>query len=374
MKTMKTFWMDSNLAKVIKNLFPNQNQGEFIRKSVEDSMDKALKRIWHPIGYVAKSSGRVYGTYCFKYFYGFYPKLKRQFVFIKDIEGTSFINGFPESKDLLFKELSITPDEIVDILFIGINDTVSVSKDQGKKIWNVLALDNECLAHDISIEYKAFVEEYVNTIISNATNYSQIRYYGVRESLGFPVEYDFENYEVNHLLNLTGHLGIVNLPDEYKNPYMLKNSSAINADKVSSKNLDEHKDVELEDELFSCRSYFFTDGYSEPTLYFNFGFKKNGINIYPGYKGWKSFYNGISNTVVGVDGKLKSVDLDSVYTIIDNNLCIFRGMKFDMNIVADNLKLQEFILKYTNLAEYKKMIEDYESARNIWEKKHEHKR
>ncbi len=370
MKTMKTFWMDSNLAKVMKNLFPNKNQGEFIRKSVEGSMDKALKRIWHPVGYASKVSGYLYGTYCFKYFYGFYPTLKRQFIFISDIEGTSFINAFPESKNLVFNELGITSDEVVDVLFMGMPETVSISKDNDKRIWNVLALNNDCLASNIDINYKAFVEEYVSAIRLNITNYSKLRYYGVRDSLGFPVDYDFENYEVNHLLNLTGHLGIVNLPDEYKNPFLNK---IVSKNVVDSREMSGFKNVKLENDLFSCKSDYLQDISKEPMLYFHFQFKQNNILIYPGYKGWLNFCNGILNTVVSADGKLKSVDFDSVYTIIDNDLCIFRGMKFDMNIVANNLKLQEFLLKYTSLSEYKQLIEKYELVRIEWDKKHGNK-
>lgn len=361
MKKMKTFWLDSNLNKILSKLFPDKNQGEFIRKSVEKSMELALKRIWSPIGYISQSSGHIFGTYCTKYFYGFYPKLKRQFVFIKDVEGTSFINMFPESKELLFNELSIMPNEEVDILFLNtIHRTVSIHQDTSSEIWNVLALDAQCQARDIENDYKAFVENYVQVITQNSTNYNRLRYFGVRYALGFEVDHNFE--EVNHLYELTGHLDVVNLPDTYKQPTKTKQADYVN--------VDEEIDCYYEDDNFSCRGIL-TGGYGQnsPHLYFAFEFKKNDIFIYPGYIGWQDFCKGIANTIVSGDNKLKSVNFDSIYTIIDNELCIFRGMKFDMNITCDNHKLQQFIIKFLELKEYKSFVDMYESKLSEWENK-----
>ena len=366
MKKMKTFWMDSNLARLMANLFPNKNQGEFIRKSVEQSMERALKRVWNPIGYISETSGFSLGTYCFKYFYGFYPKLRRQFVFISDIDGTSFINMFPESKNLLFEELSIMPDEEVDILFMGYDKTVSVSQDLGKSIWNVLVLDAECLARNIDLDYKAFVEVYVGDVKMNTNTHGQLRYFGVRAALGFSVDYDFDNYNINHVRKLTGHLDIVDLPDNYKRPDLKRNIRDIGHSKEL---IYDNYRCELETDLFCCRAVplgIDVSELNEPFLYFSFEFKKNNIIIYPGYMGWLSFCDGIINTVISKDNKLKSMNFDSVYAIIDSDLCIFRGMKFDMNITSDNMSLQEFINQYINLPEYKKLISNYEDSHKLW--------
>ena len=157
-KVQKTFRMDKEHEKLFKYLFPEYTQGEIIRRLLKKTVLANLGRINNPIGYISCNFGVSSGEYLHKYYYGYYPELKKQFILIKQIEGTSFINILHKCKNKILLELNISSQESVDIIIINnIIEEPSILRIE----------ENINSLVEIEKKYKVFVIEYLKECDSN---------------------------------------------------------------------------------------------------------------------------------------------------------------------------------------------------------------